>query len=639
MITSALQLAILTLSAAATVGWALAAARQSTGFRWVALAGSVTMIKFILVAALWSQGWWFVGEKVLIGLPLAVLSGAWVVTGLRLDARAGRPRSALTRSALFAATFAAAADLLTQVAIGYPLQPLTGAAVIIVVAATSLIGWSMITRGPRWRRLIVAAGAGSMIMVLVAAAVPWAGPATASQHGQHVQHEQPQPGQHNQHGQPDQPAAETVSVADLRTPASVTGKRIRMALEAQQQAVGLPSGKTIQAWTYGSLPGPTITAEVGDVVEVTLRNRDLEAGATIHWHGYHVPNGEDGVAGITQDAVVPGASFAYRFVAGQAGTYWYHTHQRSAEGVQRGLYGTLVVQPKGGPTDDVDLVLPFHTQGGGALLGADDTLRRQVVPAGRTVRLRLINTDQVSRQFVLSGTDFRVAAIDGTDLIGPTPLRDQDVRLPAGGRYDLTFTMPPTPVRLGVIGYRAAGLLITTDPDDPDPGAVTPAQTFDPLGYGTPAGPDAAPTSFQLERTVVLDRLPRWHEGKPAFAYTMDGQVYPHVPPTVVREGDLVRFRIVNRGFETHPMHPHGHHVRVLSVNGRAPTGSPLWFDTFEVRPGEVWEVALRADNPGIWMDHCHHLEHASLGMMTHLEYVGVSSPFASDGPTGNEPE
>jgi len=66
----------------------------------------------------------------------------------------------------------------------------------------------------------------------------------------------------------------------------------------------------------------------------------------------------------------------------------------------------------------------------------------------------------------------------------------------------------------------------------------------------------------------------------------------------------------------------------VLSVNGRAPTGSPLWLDTFDVQPGEVWEVALRADNPGIWMDHCHNLEHATSGMMFHLAYSRVSTPF-----------
>ncbi len=103
-------------------------------------------------------------------------------------------------------------------------------------------------------------------------------------------------------------------------------------------------------------------------------------------------------------------------------------------------------------------------------------------------------------------------------------------------------------------------------------------------------------------------------------------------------EGDTVRVRLVNRSFETHPMHPHGHSVRVLSVDGRCPP-QPLWLDTFDVGPGEVWEVALYADNPGIWMDHCHNLEHAALGMVTHLAYRGVATPFDHGGPAGNAPE
>ena len=64
----------------------------------------------------------------------------------------------------------------------------------------------------------------------------------------------------------------------------------------------------------------------------------------------------------------------------------------------------------------------------------------------------------------------------------------------------------------------------------------------------------------------------------------------------------------------------------------------PLWLDTFDVGPGEVWEVALYADNPGIWMDHCHNLEHAALGMVTHLAYRDVTTPFEHGGPAGNAP-
>ena len=84
----------------------------------------------------------------------------------------------------------------------------------------------------------------------------------------------------------------------------------------------------------------------------------------MHWHGYPVANAVDGVAGVTQDAVRPGEDFRAEILMTQAGTYWYHTHQRGSEGVVRGLYGTLVVQPETGPTEDVDLTLPVHTFSG-----------------------------------------------------------------------------------------------------------------------------------------------------------------------------------------------------------------------------------------------------------------------------------
>lgn len=95
--------------------------------------------------------------------------------------------------------------------------------------------------------------------------------------------------------------------------------------------------------------------------------------------------------------------------------------------------------------------------------------------------------------------------------------------------------------------------------------------------------------------------------------------------------------RVVNRSFETHPIDLHGHHLLVLSMNGRAPTGSPLWLDTFDVQP-EVGEVALRADNPAIRRNHCHNLEHAAQGMVVHLAYAGVSTPFRHGPDSQNRP-
>ena len=89
--------------------------------------------------------------------------------------------------------------------------------------------------------------------------------------------------------------------------------------------------------TFGSVPGPELVVTEGELVEVTLTNLDVEDGVTLHWHGYDVPSGDDGVAGVTQDAVAPGESFVYRFVADQVGNYWYHTHQDALEGIVRGL--------------------------------------------------------------------------------------------------------------------------------------------------------------------------------------------------------------------------------------------------------------------------------------------------------------
>ncbi|MGQ0716437.1 MAG: multicopper oxidase domain-containing protein [Pseudonocardiales bacterium] len=158
--------------------------------------------------------------------------------------------------------------------------------------------------------------------------------------------------------------------------------------------------------------------------------------------------------------------------------------------------------------------------------------------------------------------------------------------------------------------------------------------------YGAPgAAPLGATPRFDREFTLVLDRTLTFLAGVPSYGYTVNGQVYPNIPTQLVRTGDLVKFTVVNRGVEPHPMHPHGHAVLVLARNGVPAAGAPLWMDTFEVGPGEVWQVALRADNPGIWMNHCHNLDHATHGMSLHLAYEDIHTPFTVGTATGNHPE
>jgi FtsP/CotA-like multicopper oxidase with cupredoxin domain len=100
-----------------------------------------------------------------------------------------------------------------------------------------------------------------------------------------------------------------------------------------------------------------------------------------------------------------------------------------------------------------------------------------------------------------------------------------------------------------------------------------------------------------------------------------------------------VVFRIENSSGETHPMHLHGHHAVVLSRDGEPASGSPWWVDSLEVGAGQTFEVAFVADNPGLWMDHCHNLPHAADGLVAHLMYEGVTSSYRIGGDAHNEPE
>ncbi|MFI5495832.1 multicopper oxidase family protein [Actinoplanes sp. NPDC051859] len=416
----------------------------------------------------------------------------------------------------------------------------------------------------------------------------------------------------------------------------------KFTLTARKMQLTLPGGAKIDAWTYdGTVPGPALRAKQNELVEVELINQDVEAGVSLHWHGIDVPNAEDGVPGLTQDAVPPGGRHVYRFRPPDAGSYWYHSHQVSSEQVRAGLYGSFVVDPPEGPTAGVtDVPVVVHTfKGQIATINGIDRLERSTIAPGTKVRLRLVNTDSNTRKFALTGTPWRLVSIDGTDLNGPTDVTDKTLTLGGGGRFDVEFTMPAAPVRLATSLFPDQGLLFTPDGSG-DRAADFTGEDLDTTSYGTPAptpfGRDTEPTKTV---TWVMDNHFGFFDGGFHMVFTVNGKLFPDVPPVVVREGDMVKVRFVNRSFLDHPMHLHGHKVLVLSRNDKPASGSPQWLDTVLVHPGETYEVMFRADNPGLWMDHCHNLDHAAIGMMMHLSYEGWTTPFQAGHDTPNQPE
>ncbi|GAA4894661.1 hypothetical protein GCM10025789_09960 [Tessaracoccus lubricantis] len=403
---------------------------------------------------------------------------------------------------------------------------------------------------------------------------------------------------------------------------------VRVTLTARAERVTLPDGKAFDGFTLnGSTPGPEIRAVAGQVVEVVLHNEDVDGGTTLHWHGLDVPNAMDGVAGVTQDAVHPGESFTYRFRAEQVGTFWYHAHQLSHRQVLGGLLGALVIEPEEAPADAVMLL---HTYPGTSrtVNGTREEVR-VAAPDGATVRVRVVNTDNAPTVVWASGS-FTLAAIDGVDVVAPTPVEHRKVTVTGGGRADLEVTAPAR--------VQAPGVTLVVG--DGAPGETpAPDEELDPLGYGSPAplgfDPDGADRNF----TYDIGRLPGFLDGAPGYWWTINGRMGRNVPMYMVREGDIVRMRISNGSGEVHPMHLHGHHMVVLARNGVPASGSPWWVDSLNVEHGDTFDVAFVADNPGIWMDHCHNLPHAREGLMTHLMYDGVAPSYLLGAPSGNEPE
>ena len=414
---------------------------------------------------------------------------------------------------------------------------------------------------------------------------------------------------------------------------------VRVTLVAKAAQITPTNGKQFDGYTLnGTTPGPEIRARQGDLVEVTLRNADVAGGVTLHWHGVDVPNAMDGVAGVTQDAVTPGASFTYRFVAQDTGTYWYHSHQISHRQVAAGLYGSFIVEPATKPgtsSDDAVMLLHTYPSNSRAVNGTVGEVRRDAAP-GEKVRVRVTNTDNGNTAAWVTGGAYRLLAIDGTDVNRPTPVRDTKVALTGGGRADLEVTVPSS----GAVRVQAPGVSLVIGPKDATaPETGSPTATLDPLSYGTPTGLGFDPTTPDRRFALAVGRRPGFLDGRPGYWWTINGHTGASVPMYLVSEGDVVAMRITNSSGQSHPMHLHGHHMVVLARDGVAATRSPWWVDTLDVDHGQTFEVAFVADNPGIWMDHCHNLPHAREGLMTHVMYEGVTTPFRLGPSSGNEPE
>lgn len=491
------------------------------------------------------------------------------------------------------------------------------------------------------------------------------------------------------------PDGEEVAAAEAdRATKGGTVRKVALTATATRLDLG---GRTVRTWAYGDdLPGKEVRVTAGDTLDLTLANHLPEA-TSLHWHGLALRNDMDGVPGLTQRAVRPGASFAYRFTVAHPGTYWFHPHSGTQQ--DRGLYAPLIVEDPKEPlaydkewvvvlddwVDGVDGSTPDavlaelrkgmggmdHGSGDGGmdhgdmdhggtghdmanrsmsrasaaadadgsgpprmmmgatskLLGGDagDVAYPYYLVNGRTPKdpqtFRAEPGDRVRIRLVNAGGDtaFRVAlgghamTVTHTDGYPVEHAATDALLLGMGERYDVLVTVKDGAFPLTAVaeGKKRAGLAVLRTGGGAAPDAsVRPAELSGKLLTADRLKADA---SVRLrvrrpDRTVTLDLTGSMAQ----YDWAINGRPYDPDRRYPVRAGERVRLALRNRTSMWHPMHLHGH---TFSLGGGPRK------DTAIVLPGRTVHADFDADNPGLWMLHCHNVYHSESGMMTVLGY------------------
>jgi len=455
---------------------------------------------------------------------------------------------------------------------------------------------------------------------------------------------------------------------------------VEFVIRSQEGILPLFAGKETVVWRYkgevtkgdpvalaaldGSYLGPIFHVERGQIVRIHYQNQ-LPESSIIHWHGLHVPPEADGHPRLAIDG---GETYVYTFeVTDRAGTYWYHPHPhgRTAKQVMAGMAGLFIVHddeeralglPAG--QNDLPLVLQdrvidrsnqFVYAPGGMMHQMTGFLGNQILVNGfldyqlsvrtEAYRLRLLNGSNARIYKVAwdDGTPITVMATDGGLL--ETPVVKPYVVVAPGQRLDIWVDFGGEPIgslkKLVNLGHEAPGGTHTFDlvrfrlAEQGKLYSLLPEKLSTHEKFSVD---DAVNTNQPRLFTLAMGR---------GMRFTINGRVFQMnqtAPDESVRLNDIEVWEFDNTVFGgmgmmggmsvPHPMHIHGLQFRILSrdqsrvdrwlwnslADGLIDDG---WHDTVLVLPGERVRVLVKfEDYTGLYLYHCHNLEHEDMGMM-----------------------
>lgn len=416
-------------------------------------------------------------------------------------------------------------------------------------------------------------------------------------------------------------------------------------LAAEPASVAMwPGSKTAIHGLNGSYLGPTIRADRGDRFTARLRNGLEGEDLILHWHGLLAPEEMDG---HPRHAVGPGSTYDYDFIVNQrAATCWYHSHTDMLTGPQvyKGLAGFFIIHDDeeralGLPSGDYDVPLAIQDKRVGAEFQLEynpttidrmsgwqgDTILVNGTPdaelaVARTLyRFRLLNAAN-ARVWKIGFADGRTFHLIGTDggLI-ESPAEIDSFFLPPGARVEILVDFSRDAISSEVLlqslefdgesipgsrqGRPADLMRFIVDRDGSSNGTIP-----ETLSTIAPFDPSAA----------VRTRTFRTHmfNGK----HAINDLVFEMMRVDFeVAMGEVEIWEFFNPSQEIHPMHVHGAHFQVLERNGSREIAPEErgWKDTILLFPYDRVQILLRFDaHPGMFMLHCHNLEHEDDGMM-----------------------
>ena len=405
-----------------------------------------------------------------------------------------------------------------------------------------------------------------------------------------------------------------------------------------------------------SYPAPTIRVQKGDNFSVLFENQHTEE-ATIHWHGLLVPELMDGQP---KDAVLPGNSYTYTFpIFQKAGTYFYHSHAHhlTAKHVYKGYAGFFIVEDDnelqyGLPTSNYDIPLLIqdrHSAYQPQFTYAPTMMDRMTGYLGdvplvngtpeayfevqKTLyRFRLLNGSN-ARIYKIAFSDnspFWVISTDGG--LKDEPSQMNNLYLAPGERVDILFDFFPYTIgnsltlqsqtftgvgnqglQMDLLRFDVVGNLSS--------GGIVP-QNLSAINYHNI-------NDIQRTRNFVLSQ-----SGMGSGMHRINGLTYDmnRIDETIPFS-ELEEWKFVNTTNNFHPMHVHGVMFQVYSRNGNTnlQPNDKGWKDTVLVKPNETVSVLVKCnDYSGIYLLHCHNLEHEDDGMMLNIKF---------DSPTNIEEE